>query len=616
MNAPDDDKTRPVTAKEVLPTIGEITLERMIGRGGMGTVYLGHQPFLNRRVAVKILSVPPGGESSKIVERFKREAKMLAALSHPNIVACYQAGTMPDGNCYLAMEYIDGLNLREWARNNGPLRECDALDVTRSIAQALDYALARGIIHRDVKPENILLRRKENPPADDPFPFVAKLADLGLARTFETDADQSRLTMEGAIMGTPSTMSPEQFNDPDNVDFLSDVYGLGCALYEALTAERAFPQKKATEILMRKVSGDAPNPRRLRAELSPEIGDLTQWMLAPNKEDRPQSYAQLGQRCEELLVGSSSPTGRPVESQATQTAIPPSAVEPSPRSGITGRVPGTNTGMKWTIPLLIFGAGIGVVLFITTMKGQSSRRDADRRGEPVAHPSSNQSSPTTNQTETTRRVVSTGENVSELPSTVTTADGAFISKDPFKPIALPFEAEGSSLFDDKALDPLAAWEIKSGEAQWGREEEGNGAIGSGGKGRRGVALGSGPWRVEGVLGVVSDEAGIRVDLKDGGSLAVAVQNIGKGWLVSMVPFKDDPATGQPARLPPLADPSPWTMPEKDLQFSITAAHGEVEVQINGKPFGGVKLKGEISGISLYLNGRSCLFRSLTYHKPI
>jgi tRNA A-37 threonylcarbamoyl transferase component Bud32 len=226
-----------------LPKIPGITLHFELARGGMGVVYSGRQDFLDRRVAVKLLAVELGGES--FVQRFQREAKILAGIKHPNIVSCHLAGQTDGGQSYLVMEFIDGPSLKKWIADHGPLPVPAALRLTRAVAQALAHAHSLGIIHRDVKAENILLETVTSTALDIAFPYTPKVVDLGLARASEGNASMG-LTSPGSVMGTPATMSPEQFDDPDAVDFRTDIYGLGCVLFEMLVGKPAYDAKKLT----------------------------------------------------------------------------------------------------------------------------------------------------------------------------------------------------------------------------------------------------------------------------------------------------------------------------------------------------------------------------------
>lgn len=286
------------TLPDNLPKIPGITLQYEIARGGMGVVYSGRQDFLDRRVAVKFLSVDLGGAS--FAQRFQREAKILAGINHPNIVGCFMADTTPEGQSYLVMEFIDGPSLKAWIQDNGAIPPMAALRLIRATANALHHAHQADIIHRDVKPENVLLESATSSALDINFPFLPKVVDLGLARMTHDEVGAG-LTSPGSVMGTPATMSPEQFDDPDSVDFRSDIYGLGCCLYEMLVGQPAFRGQKLTEIVVRKREPSAPNPCDENPNLPAAVGAFTQRLLACDRDDRPASYKELDREADELM---------------------------------------------------------------------------------------------------------------------------------------------------------------------------------------------------------------------------------------------------------------------------------------------------------------------------
>ena len=214
----------PPKPEELAPHFPQLEILELIGRGGMGAVYKARQPSLDRLVALKIL--PPGvAGGAGFAERFTREARALARLSHPNIVTVYdfgQAAGMP----YFVMEYVDGLNLRELERG-GKLNPREALQIIPQICDALQFAHDEGIVHRDIKPENILLDKKGR----------VKIADFGIAKLIGQTTTDAALTGAGDVVGTLHYMAPEQVAKPLTMDHRADIFSLGVVFYELLTGE-------------------------------------------------------------------------------------------------------------------------------------------------------------------------------------------------------------------------------------------------------------------------------------------------------------------------------------------------------------------------------------------
>ena len=215
----------PPSPAELARHFPQLEILELIGRGGMGAVYKARQPSLDRLVALKIL--PPGvAGDTGFAERFTREARALARLSHPNIVAVYdfgQAAGMP----FFVMEYVDGPNLRELERG-GKLNPREAMQIIPQICEALQFAHDEGIVHRDIKPENILLDKKGR----------VKIADFGIAKLVgQTAVPDAALTGAGDVVGTLNYMAPEQREKPLTVDHRADIFSLGVVFYELLTGE-------------------------------------------------------------------------------------------------------------------------------------------------------------------------------------------------------------------------------------------------------------------------------------------------------------------------------------------------------------------------------------------
>ena len=220
-------ETQPFAAPSIEALAGlfpQLEIQALIGVGGMGAVYKAHQRNLDRPVALKIL-VPRSGSDPGFAERFMREARALARLNHPHIVAVYDFGQKEDLN-YFVMEFVDGANLRE-VQKAGELSPKEAFAIVPQICEALQFAHNEGVVHRDIKPENVLLDKKGR----------VKIADFGLAKIVGKQAQNLTLTQEGHVMGTPHYMAPEQVEHPHEVDHRADIYSLGVVFYEMLTGE-------------------------------------------------------------------------------------------------------------------------------------------------------------------------------------------------------------------------------------------------------------------------------------------------------------------------------------------------------------------------------------------
>jgi tRNA A-37 threonylcarbamoyl transferase component Bud32 len=214
----------PPTPADLAQYFPELEILELIGRGGMGAVYKARQKQLDRLVALKVLPASVKRDPA-FAERFSREARALARLAHPNIVAVHEFG-QKDGLFYFVMEFVDGMNLRQLL-NNGKIAPKEALAIVPQICDALQYAHDKGIVHRDIKPENILLDKTG----------MVKIADFGLAKLVGLEAKDLRITGSGDVMGTPHYMAPEQVEHPQDVDHRADIYSLGVVFYQMLTGE-------------------------------------------------------------------------------------------------------------------------------------------------------------------------------------------------------------------------------------------------------------------------------------------------------------------------------------------------------------------------------------------
>ncbi|WP_437669162.1 protein kinase domain-containing protein [Sorangium sp. So ce131] len=269
------------------------TIERQTGKGGLGAVYRARDAVSGAPVAIKVLREPTEDKRS----RFAREARVLAALSHPCIVRYVAHGLTPDGELYLVMDWLEGEDLGARIAR-GRLEPAAALKVATRVAEGLAFAHAQGIIHRDIKPQNIFL------PGGDLE--RATIVDLGLARL--EDATSS-LTRTGATVGTPSFMAPEQVIGDGEVDARADIYSLGCVLFTCLTGRPPFTAAHPLAVLARVVFEEAPRPSALAPGLPPELDAFVTRLLAKRPDGRPDTIAALGKlRALASLVAEATPS--------------------------------------------------------------------------------------------------------------------------------------------------------------------------------------------------------------------------------------------------------------------------------------------------------------------
>ncbi|HEY3543634.1 MAG TPA: Stk1 family PASTA domain-containing Ser/Thr kinase [Gaiellaceae bacterium] len=287
---------------------GRYTVVRKLGAGGMANVYLAEDQELGRRVAIKILNDRHANDD-QFVERFRREAKNAAALSHPNIVSIYDRGEA-EGTYYIAMEYVDGRSLKELIVSRGPAPLTVAVEYARQILSALRFAHRHGIVHRDIKPHNALVDAEGR----------VKVTDFGIAR-----AGTSQMTEAGSIVGTAQYLSPEQARGT-NVDQRSDVYSLGIVLYELLTGSVPFNGDTPVEIAMKHLSTVPEPPSTRRPDIPRDLDLIVMRALAKDPDDRYQDAEEMDADLERFLRGSAvSPV---TEEAATQILTIPAYDQP------------------------------------------------------------------------------------------------------------------------------------------------------------------------------------------------------------------------------------------------------------------------------------------------
>lgn len=279
-----------------------------IGQGAMGSIYKALQISMDRIVAIKVLS-PKYAQNEKFRERFLREARAVARLNHPNIIQGIDVGES-NGIHYFAMEYIDGPTVGELLKRGGALDEKRALHIVTQIARALQHAFNHGIIHRDIKPDNIMLTREG----------VAKLCDLGLAKLPAGEGDPSG-TRPGASMGTPYYIAPEQARGEQNVDTRADIYSLGASFYHMVVGDVPFPGQSAADVISKHLTEPVTPPRARNPLVSPAVEWVIVKMMQKTREDRYQTPSELLRDLEAIAAGG-LPEGFAQEAPGRNAALP------------------------------------------------------------------------------------------------------------------------------------------------------------------------------------------------------------------------------------------------------------------------------------------------------
>ncbi|MCA9054905.1 MAG: serine/threonine protein kinase, partial [Planctomycetaceae bacterium] len=231
---------------EKIRHLGKYQIERRLGAGGMGAVFLAHDTDLKRTVALKVLP-KDRKENPTLVKRFKAEAQAVAQLQHPNVVSIFETGEI-QGFPYLALEFVDGQDLQTRIEKRGPLPPKRSLKIMRQVVDALQHAYEKNIVHRDIKPSNLLVQPDG----------TAKITDFGLARSVDETLDTS-ITRAGTTVGTIDYISPEQACNSKAADIRSDIYSLGCTWYHMLTGEPPFPEGNIQNKLQGHMTAPPPN---------------------------------------------------------------------------------------------------------------------------------------------------------------------------------------------------------------------------------------------------------------------------------------------------------------------------------------------------------------------
>ena len=276
-------------------TIGSYQVLKQLGTGAMGEVYLAEHRHLKRKAAVKLLAPELVGRPD-LLERFFLEARATSAIAHPGIVQVFDCEVDATGRPYIVMEYLDGETLAAVLARRGALPGVTAARLARGMAEALEAAHAKGIVHRDLKPENIFVQAQP--------PDSVKLVDFGIAKLAgDFRAGQVHQTRSGAMMGTPLYMSPEQCRDSANLDSRTDLYSLGCVLYEMLTGHPPFTHATLGDLVVAHMTEAPKDAREINPSVPPALAALTAELLRKSPAERPPGMRAVAERLASFIGG-------------------------------------------------------------------------------------------------------------------------------------------------------------------------------------------------------------------------------------------------------------------------------------------------------------------------
>jgi serine/threonine-protein kinase len=327
---------------------GRYELVELVGTGGMSSVYKAHDRLLERNVALKILH-PHYGDDEEYVERFRREARAVAQMSHPNIVTVIDRGEDEDRQ-YIVFEYVDGENLKQMVERTGPLPARRAVELGIEMAEALAFAHQHGLVHRDVKPQNVLL----TPDGE------ARVTDFGIARSLDVEHG---VTQTGTVLGTSNYLSPEQASGKP-VTPATDVYSLGVVMFELLTAELPFPGETFVAVAMKHINDPPPDLRELRPDVPLRLVAAIERALEKDPARRFGSMDQFGWELKQCLAEMGAP-----DADSTFIAQSPVLRESRPHAARAARP------RRWPLyALVLLVAAAAIVVGVIALRGSNDKK--------------------------------------------------------------------------------------------------------------------------------------------------------------------------------------------------------------------------------------------------